>query len=85
MSEREEVVWRPRPSKHQRRYTDIHGFPYVVRYGNTRLTMPIFRRTFIGARLAAWWMRMPVHSVGRNGGYPAHTIFIERRSEWQGA
>lgn len=46
-----------------------------MRYGNTRLTMPIFRRTFIGARLAAWWMRMPVHSVGRNGGLPgAHDL-----------
>lgn len=63
------TVWRERPSRHYRRYTNPARFPYAVHWGNTRLTLPAMRRTYLGARITAWVWRL----AGRR------VLWIERR------
>jgi hypothetical protein len=64
------VVWRGRQSRHSRRYNDSTTFPYVVRFGNTRLTLPSFHRTYAGARLRAF-----LHCMA---GVPSYNVWIEK-------
>jgi hypothetical protein len=64
------TVWQQPQSRHYRRYTDPERFPYVVRWGNARLTSPAMRRTYVGARITAAVWRL----VGRGH------VFIEERT-----
>ena len=47
------VVWQQRPSRHYRRYTNPARYPYLVQWGNPRLTTPAKMRTLFGAFLVA--------------------------------
>lgn len=63
------VIWQQRPDRHYRRYTNKRRFPYLVWWGNTRLTIPAKMRTYLGARIVALlWI-----ASGRGG------VYIESR------
>lgn len=62
------VVWMERQPRHQRRYSNPARYPYLVQWGNPRLTRMAKMRTFWGARLlAALW-----HLIGRRHVFITH-------------
>lgn len=71
------IVWRQRSTRHYRRYVDERRFPYLVEWGNTRLTVPAKLRTYLGARIVALlWI-----VAGRRGVFIVSRKPSDRRSD----
>lgn len=48
-------AWRQRPDRHYRRYTNPARYPFLLHWGNPRLTLPAKMRTLWGARLLGFF------------------------------